>query len=145
MKKIAIVIVGILLASFMASANAQEARPYKDGPVTIVTFIKVKPGKFDEYMKFLATTGKAVREEQKKAGLLSSWGVYAASPRSPKDHDIILTMTYPNMAAFDKEEESEAVAAKSMGSRASRSKASADREALREVLGTEMIREMILK
>lgn len=145
MKNIAIAFLGILLCSVMAGANAQEARPYKEGAVTIVTFIKTKPGKFDEYMHFMATTGKAVREDQKKAGLLLAYGVYAASPRTPKDHDIILTMTYPNMAALDKDEEAEALAAKSMGNRATRNKAAAEREALREVLGTEMIRELVLK
>ncbi len=145
MKKTAVAIIGFMLLGFMCCVGAQEAKPYKDGPVTIVSFVKTKPGKFDEYMEWMATTGKTVREAQKKAGILLSYGVFAASPRSPGDADIILTMTYPNMAAFDRTDDFDAVALKTMGATAVRNKATAEREALREVLGTQMIREMILK
>jgi hypothetical protein len=39
--------------------------------VTELAYIKVKPGKFDDYMKYLDTTYKSLMEANKKAGLIS--------------------------------------------------------------------------
>jgi hypothetical protein len=57
----------------------------------------------------------------------------------------ILAVTVPNMAALDKTDEGDAVAAKVMGTDDTQNKAAIDRESLREVLGGELIRELVLK
>ncbi len=133
---------GLLL---MANANAQDSKSYKDGPVTILSYIKTKPGKFNDYMEFLDTNYKTLMEANKKAGLILSYNVYQAQPRSPQEPDLILSVTNPNMAALDKDDEADAVAAKVMGSTDAQSKGAADRESLRELLGSEIIRELTLK
>jgi hypothetical protein len=133
---------GLLLA---VNANAQDSKYFKNGPVTQLTYVKVKPGKFDEYMGFIDTSYKSLMEANKKAGLILSYAVYQASPRSPQEPDLILSVTTANYAALDKDDEMDAVAAKVMGSTDAQSKGAADRESLREILGSEIIREMILK
>jgi hypothetical protein len=133
---------GLLLA---VNANAQDSKFYKNGPVTMLSYIKTKPGKFDEYMAFVDSNYKTLMEANKKAGLILSYNVYLANPRSPQEPDLILSITYPNFAALDKDDEMDAVAAKVMGSTDAQSKGAADRESLREVLGTEVIRELTLK
>jgi hypothetical protein len=138
-----VALLGLALCFAMAAANAEES--YTDGQVTEVSYIKIKPGKFDEYMKYLDTTYKAIMEANKKAGLITGYGVYSAMARTPQDPDLILTTIYPNMAALDKSEEAEAIAEKIAGSAAAQSKGAIDREAVREVLGSELIREMVLK
>jgi hypothetical protein len=145
MKKFAASIMGIFLFLAVSGASAQDSPSYKDGPVTNVSYIKVKPGKFDEYMAYLATSYKSLMEENKKAGLILSYKVYAASPRTPREPDIILATTFANMAALDKSDEGDAVATKVMGAPPVRNKKAIDREALREILGSELVREMILK
>jgi hypothetical protein len=110
-----------------------------------VSFVKTKPGKFEAYMQYLDTTYKQIMEASKKAGLIVDYAVYSASPRSPQDPDIILTVVYANMAALDKSDEAEAVAEKIAGSMDAQSKAAIDRESLREVLGSELTRQLILK
>jgi len=145
MKKITSVMIGMVLCGLAVNAIAQEEKSYKDGPVTVLSYVKVKPGKFDEYMKWLDTVGKPFRDSEVKAGLLLSYHVYQANARSPSEPDIVLADVYPNMAALDKNDEADTLAGKSMGNRATRSKAAADREALREILGSEIIREIILK
>jgi hypothetical protein len=137
----------VALAALMlaATASAQEVKPYKEGSVTSLSYIRTKPGKFDEYMKFLDTTYKTLMDANKKAGLVIGYAVYAASPRSPKEPDIILSVSYANWAAFDKVDEADAVAAKVIGPTTVQSKGAIDREALREVLGGEVIQELILK
>ena len=47
------VVAAAVLALGTFSTQAED-RPYKEGPVTEVSSIKVKPGKFDEYMAYLA-------------------------------------------------------------------------------------------
>lgn len=135
----------LALASFACGAWAQSAKPYKEGSVVELSYIKIKPGRFDDYMKFLDTSYKQLMEENKKAGLITGYAVYSAQARSPQEPDLILTVTYANMAALDKIEEGEAIAAKVVGSQDTQNKAFADRGAMREVLGTQLIRELVLK
>jgi len=145
MKKIFAALLGLLLCSVMSAAFAQDSKPYKEGQVTEVSYIKVKPGQFNEYMKWLGSTYKQLMEANKKAGLIVAYAVYSAQARSPHDPDLILTVTYANMAALDKIDEGEAVAAKVLGSMDAQSKGFADRGTMREVLGSELIRELVLK
>jgi len=144
MKILRRVLIGLVFGGMAVTALADEGRPYKEGPVIEVSYIRTKPGKFDDYMKFLATTYRTLMEADKKAGLILDYAIYSASPRSPQDPDLLLTITYPNMAALDRSEESEAVAVKTVGSMAAQSQAAIDREALREVLGSELVRKLIL-
>lgn len=137
--------IGLMLATLMVTAQAQDAKSYKEGPVTELSYIKIKPGKFEDYMKFLDTSYKTLMEENKKAGLILGYKVFAAQARSPREADLILTTTYANMAALDKNDEGEAVANKVLGNTDARNKAMLAREAMREVLGSELVRELILK
>jgi L-rhamnose mutarotase len=145
MKRISAVVLGVALCTAGGTALAQSSKPYKEGQVTEVSYIKIKPGKFDEYVKFLDTTYKTLMEANKKAGLIVGYAVYAMQARNPHEPDLMLTVTYTNMGALDKIEESEAVAAKVVGSMEAQNKAYIDREALREVLGSQLIRELVLK
>ncbi|MGO4377584.1 hypothetical protein [Pseudoduganella sp. RAF53_2] len=139
MKTIAAIVLGLAVCT---TAVAQEKRIYKEGTVTSVSFIRTKPGHFDDYMKFLLGPYKAVMEAQKKAGLVVDHRIYAANPKNPHEPDVILTVTYANMAALDRSDEADAVSSKVAGSFEAQDKAYADREAIREVLGSELIREL---
>lgn len=139
-----VALVGLTLCCVMVNASAEE-KSYSEGQVTELAYIKVKPGKFDDYMKYLSTTYKSLMEANKKAGLIVGYGVYSATPRTPQEPDLILTTVYANMAALDRSEEAEAVAEKIAGNSATQSKAAIGREEMRELLGSETIRELVLK
>ena len=145
MKILRSVLIGLVFSGLAATVLADEGRVYQEGPVVEVSYIRTKPGKFDDYMKFLATTYRTLMEANKKAGLILEYNIYSATPRSPQDPDLLLTITYPNMAALDRNEESEALAVKTIGSMASQNQSAIDREALREVLGSELVRKLVLK
>ncbi|MFO1427100.1 MAG: hypothetical protein U1F11_09010 [Steroidobacteraceae bacterium] len=135
-------------ASLLCIAAAAQAadRPYSEGTVTEVSFIKIKPGMFDAYMKWVATERKQLMEEQKKAGIIVEYHVYAAQARDPHDADLILTVTYKNMAALDNlDDKLEAIEAKVFGSQQKANEGQISREAMRTVLGSELIRELVLK
>ncbi len=133
------------LAILPAVAFAQDARPYTNGPVTQVSYIRVKPGQFDEYLRYLGGPYRKQQEAFRKAGLVVDYKVYAATPRSVSEANVILTVTFPNMATFDKAPEFDAIGQQIAGSLSEQNKGFADRGAMREVLGSELVREMILK
>lgn len=58
------------LMLFSTIAAAEEARPYTEGPVTHVLYIRTKPGMFDAYLKWLATDYKQLMEKSKKQGIV---------------------------------------------------------------------------
>jgi hypothetical protein len=142
MKTVAAIVLGLAVCT---TAVAQEKRPYKEGTVTSVSFIRTKPGHFDEYLAWLHGPYKTLMEANKKAGLIVDHRVYEAYPRNPREANLILTVTYPNMAALDKSDEADAVSVKVMGSFSAQDKAYADRETMREVLGSELVRELIAR
>ena len=145
MNRIVPALVSLSLLSVSAVTFADDAKPYKDGPVSDVSFIRTKPGRSEDYMKFLAGTYKKEMEAYKAAGLITDYAVFTVEPRTPNDPDLILTVTYANMAALDKTEEFEAIDKKVLGSMEDQSKAMIGRGPMRDVLGSELIRQQILK
>ena len=145
MKMLRILLIGLAFSGLSATAYADEGRVYKDGSVIDVSYIRTKPGRFDDYMKFLSTPYRPLMEANKKAGLILDYAIYSATPRSPQDPDLLLTITYANMAALDRTEEFEALSVKTVGSMPAQNQAAMDRESMREVLGSEVVRELILK
>jgi hypothetical protein len=132
--------------SAISFALADDSKSYTEGTVSEVTSIRTKPGMFDAYMKWLDTTGKQLREDEKKAGLIIDYSVYSVTPRSPHDPDIYLVITYKNMAALDGlSDRVEPLQKKLWATRDAAAKAAVDRESLREILGTEQIRRLDLK
>src|SRR3984885_9122942 len=99
-------------SSLSLNARAQDERAYTEGPVTEVDYIGVEYGHFEEYIDWLNSTWKPTMEATKKAGLIVDYKVFRLTPKSPGQPNIILWITYKNMAALDKGVEQEAVAKK---------------------------------
>lgn len=137
----------LLLAVFVLSlpANAQLGTTYNQGPVTEVTYLKIEYGHFDEYVEWLNSTWKPLNEAKKKAGLIIDYRVYTARPRTPEEPNVIFMITYANMAALDRRAEEDAIAAEMIGTAKEQDEARIARSAYRQRLGTELIREVILK
>src|SRR5438270_73334 len=132
-------------SSLSLNARAQDERQYAEGPVTLVSYIGVEYGHFEEYIDWLNSTWKPTMEATKKAGIIIDYKVFSATPQSPDHPSIILWITYKNMAALDRGIEEEAVAKKVIGSTEVQNKARVGRNEYRKVLRREYIRELILK
>jgi hypothetical protein len=132
-------------SSLSLNARAQDERQYTEGPVTEVSYLQVDYGHFEEYIDWLNSTWKPTMEATKKAGLIVDYKVFRLTPKSPDQPNIILWITYKNMAALDKGIEEEAVAKKVICSTECQNKARVARSEYRKVLGSEYIRELILK
>ena len=91
----------LALVAITGGTAAAADRPYTEGVVMNVSAVRTEPGMFEEYMKYLAGPYKQSMEEQKKAGVIIDYAIYAANPRSPHDPDLYLVTVYKNMAALD--------------------------------------------
>jgi hypothetical protein len=146
MTKTIILSVCLAASALALNARAQDVRQYTDGPVTEVAYIQVEYGHFEEYIDWLNSTWKPTMEATKKAGLIIDYKVFQLTPKSPDQPNIILWITYKNgAAALDHGVEQEEVAKKVIGSTEVQNKARVGRNEYRKVLGTEYIRELILK
>jgi len=146
MTKTIILSICLAASSLSLNAHAQDVRQYADGPVTEVDYIQVEYGHFEEYIDWLNSTWKPTMEAFKKAGLIIDYKVLKLTPKSPDQPNIILWITFKNgAAALDNGVELEEVAKKVIGSTDVQNKARVGRNEYRKVLGTEYIRELILK
>ena len=136
----------LFLAAVAAPAIAQQ-KPYADGPVIVVSAIKVMDGQFENYMAYLHGTWRRVQEASKEAGLITDYHVYSAQARSPDEADLYLVTTYPNMAAFDGiDDKMDPIMAKVTRMNYKQAdEASGKRTVMRTVLGSELLRELVFK
>lgn len=145
MPKTFILSICLAASSLLPNARAQDVRAYTEGPVTLVQEIGVEYGHFEEYINWLNSIWKPTMEATKKAGIIIDYKVFSSSPPSPDHPDIILWITYKNMAALDRGVEEEEVAKKVICSTECQNKARVGRSEYRKVLRREYIRELILK
>ena len=146
MKKSLLLVLTAMLAIATSVARAQEDHAYTQGSVTVVSFVRTEPGMFDDYLRYLSNTYKKLMEAQKKQGVITDYAVYQTLPRDEHDADLILTVTYKNMAAFDTlQAQTDPVIKEVFGSLSKAASASVDREKLRKQLGSQIVRQLILK
>lgn len=140
-------------ASSSPSPNAPaqpDERQYTNGPVTEVDYIHVEYGGFAKYVNWLNSTWKPTMEALKKAGIIIDYKVFQSSPKSPDQPNVFLWLTFKNMAAYggdigDKVDEFDAVTDKVICNTECQNNARVARNEFRKVLGSELIREIILK
>jgi hypothetical protein len=135
----------LTVAATSFAAPAEDA-PFTEGSVYDITFIRAKPGGEDAYMKFLATTWKPLQEQAKSDGLIVSYKVIGSMAANKDDWNFALIVEYKNMAALDGLETKErALIQKMAGSMDKANEAAAKRGEIREILGSKLCREIILK
>ncbi len=135
-----------LLLVCTAAVGAQE-RPYQDGPVAVVTSVKVVDGQFENYLEYLGKTWRQVMEESKTAGVVLEYHVMETQAHSPDEPDLYLVVMYPNMAAFDDmDKKTDPINAKvTKMTVKQQDEASGQRTAMRTILGSQMMRELVFK
>jgi hypothetical protein len=121
----------------MNVAAVADEHPFTEGQIVNVAAIRTEYGKFDEYMKYLATTWKADQEAAKKAGYITGYKVINVEPRGENDPDIYLVVYYKNWAALDgATAKGDAIANQVEGSVVAANKGAVDRGKIRRTLGS---------
>ena len=147
MKSIPWVLAFAVAAGLSVSQQAfSQEKPYTEGTVWQLTFIKLKPGMFDVYMQD-AVVGRA-REmaEAKKQGLVLSSKTLSGTSANREDWDILFIEEYKNWAALDGlSEKFAAIQTKAHGTVEKVVEASLKRTDVREVVGSKLMQELIIK
>lgn len=138
--------VALLVAGLASTGGAQE-RPYTEGNVVVVSYIRVKPGMFDKYVKYLDTDYKKIMEAEKKAGVIVDYGVYTTPQEHEGDWNMVLRVVYKNMAALDNLRDKTEPLQHGVTNLSSEqaAQASIDRGAMRDPVGGRILRELVLK
>ena len=134
-----------VLPALVLPAIAQD-KPYKEGSVWDITFIKVKPGMFDVYMRDVGPIRKQVMDEAKKQGLVLSYKVFGGISANHADWDVLFMDEYKNWAAFDGlTKKFEAIQGKLIGNEEKRTRLMIKRTDVREIVGEKVMQELILQ
>src|SRR5437868_15014536 len=87
----------LAISALSLSARAQQQEKgkstYSNGPVTLVSYIHVEYGHFQEYMAWGTSTRLPNMEADKKAGLIIGYKVFRAQPKSPEQPNDYLEST----------------------------------------------------
>lgn len=137
-----------LFAVVGAQAQTAPATPPATtaGPVSRVTYFDVLPGMGDQYTIHLRTNQTPILEEQKKQGLIVSYGFFTKpATEGPGDWDLGLVVTYNNYAeALDPNPERGskmgAITLKHYGSAEARTKAQDATSTMRTVVRSYLVR-----
>ncbi|MEK6321409.1 MAG: hypothetical protein AABN33_06970 [Acidobacteriota bacterium] len=125
---------------------AQVSRPYRDGSVWNVSFIRMKPGMETAYLNYIATDWKRNQEATKKEGLILSYKVLTTEGHTPGDWNIMLMTEYKDMATMEANEaKADALAQKVIGDDQKQMQGYKDRLEIREVMGDRLAREIVLE
>ena len=142
-------LVSLLLAGAPAVAVAQanaSAAPYTQGSVWAMTFVRVRPGRGDDWLNDFRATTRRTLEEGRKQGLVVSYKVISAPAATGGDWNYMVMVECRNMAALDQNDERfRAINAKLIGPPEAQRSLAEKRGELREVIGAKLGRELILR
>jgi hypothetical protein len=138
----------LLLAVVAATPLYGQATraPYTEGSVWSLNFLRIKPGLQDDYFNIQRATTTRLLEEEKRQGLILSYHFISAPAATPQDWDLLVMIEYKNYAALDSlREKTEPLMARVFGGESERRTQSGRRSEVREIFGTKIGREFILR
>ena len=139
-------IVALLCSAWLVADSWAEERPYTEGTVWTVTFVRTKTGMTSTYLHDLATTWKRVMDEARKEQLIVSYKILSGSPTSRDDWDLMLLVESKNWAAFDgAQDKFDSIVEKLVGPETKQTEIQVKRADVREILGTRNVQELDFK
>jgi hypothetical protein len=134
------------LGLLCVSVYAQMARPYRNGSVWTLAFIRIKPGMDSAYLNYVATDWKRIQEAAKKEGLILSYKVLTTEGHTAGDWDLILMTEVKDLATLEaNEKKAEALGQRLVGDDQKQMQGYRDRSEIREVMGNRTAREIVLE
>jgi len=152
MKKITLLAILICCSlGFVQQAQAQEN--YTEGPVWVIDYYRTKPGKFDDYLKYLRSNYAKNVAKQKQAGIIvDSKILINPTVSGPDDWDVAVAYLYSDFGRLNynqaTEDELQKIQAEITGEKNKDkrdNKNDATRFPLRDYLRTRYLREITLK
>ena len=145
-KRIATALLVALVLTAGVAALAQVSRPYRNGSVWDIGFIRMKPGMETAYLNYVATDWKKHQEELKKDGQILSYKVLTTESHGANDWNIMLMTEYKDMATKEANEAKEdALYQRVIGNDEKQRQGYRERLEIREVMGGRLAREIVLE
>lgn len=156
MKRLIIVVVAFVallpftfitpIVASAAQSGIAEGIPFTEGTVWDITFVRVKPGMRDVYLRDIAPRRKAFNEAEMKEGLIISSHILLGEAVNKDDWDLMFITEYKNWAAFDGlRAKVDALANKFIGAEEKRVQVSVKLNEMRDIVGEKKMQELILK
>lgn len=140
---------GVVFACLLVvgiSVYAQIARPWRNGSVWELAFIRMKPGMDTAYLSYVTSDWKKEHEALKAEGIILSYKVLATEGHTPGDWNLILMTEFKDLASMEANEaKADAVAQRVIGNDEKQMQGYRERAEIREVMGTRIAREIILE
>jgi hypothetical protein len=135
----------LIVLAITISAFAQVKRPYHNGSVWNIAFIRMKPGMETAYLNYLAGSWKANQEALKKEGVILSYRVLTAEGHTPGEWNVMLMTEYKDLATMEaNEDKADQIAQTVVGDDEKQRQGYRDRLEIREVMGDRLAREINL-
>ncbi len=142
------VLMGLLVVTLLllsVSVYAQMSRPWQDGSVWQIAFIRVKPGMDTAYLTYLTGDWKKEQEAMKAEGMVLSYKVIVTEGHTPGDWNMMLMTEFKDLATMEANQgKADALAQRTIGNDEKQIQGYKERLEIREVMGTRLAREIIL-
>jgi len=136
----------VLILTLSLVVVAQVSRPYRNGSVWNVAFIRMKPGMETAYLNYIATDWKRNQESMKKEGLIVSYKVLTTEAHGAADFNIMLMTEYKDLATMEANEAKEDnLAQQVVGNDDKQRQGYKERLEIREVMQDRLAREIVLE
>ncbi len=134
------------LALLSVSVYAQMVRPYHNGSVWTLAFIRIKPGMGSAYLSYVANDWKRIQEAAKKEGLILSYKVLVTEGHTAGDWDLILMTEVKDLATLEaNEKKADALGQRLVGDDQKQMQGYRERADIREIVGNRLAREIVLE
>lgn len=136
----------VLLLMVSVVVVAQVNRPFRNGSVWSVSFIRMKPGMENAYLKYVASEWKREQEALKKDGQILSYKVITTEAHGSNDWNIMLMSEYKDLATMEANEtKADDLAQTVVGNDEKQMQGYRERLQIREVLDVRTAREIVLE
>ena len=125
---------------------AQVNRPFKNGSVWSIGFIRMKPGMETAYLNYVAGDWKREQEALKKDGQIISYKVLQTEAHGSTDWNLMLMSEYKDLATYEKSlDKADALMQTVIGDDEKQRLGYRQRLEIREVLADRLVREIVLE
>ncbi len=136
----------VLLLTLSVVVFAQVSRPYRNGTVWNVGFIRMKPGMDTSYLNYVAGDWKREQEALKKDGQIISYKVLQTEAHGSTDWNLMLMTEYKDLATYEKNlSKADDLLQTVIGNDEKQMQGYRDRLEIREVMADRMAREIVLE
>jgi hypothetical protein len=135
-----------LAIGYAVHAQVQAVqRPYRNGTVWTLTFVRIQPGMDTAYLSYIASEWKKEQDVLKKEGMVLSYKVLETEDHGPDDWNLILMTEVKDLATLEANEtKAEAIALQLVGGDQKAQQGYKDRLQIRHIIGNRLAREIVL-